>query len=544
MKKRILFLMLAAVMVLSLFAGCGSKEEADVETPAPTTEAKAEAEPTETKVETPDPVTLKLMFFGDKPLHMDEVLDEFYSQTADTLNTTLDMEFNPTADHKQKLLLIASAGEEYDLVFDAPWMQIKTLAKDGAYQALDEYFLNDAYPGLKANFSEEYLNANKFFDQIYGIPLTQTMASSEGLGIRTDLMEKYGYDEIKTYDELQAFCDDILANEPDMVPMAVEGRVGFFRMFSPNYEASNIFEAGDFRVALSEDYKTVLGATYKGTGNYYYGDSAEVFENFPAPYNTLDAWTDQLIQYAEWNKYLEEDVLTQTDPKSLFSSGKAAILSRGYQDTTALEALEAVIGMDTDLYAFPYREEDRTQTPGQHYTTYQVWNFLCVPISSTKIDRSMAFLDWIYQSEENHDLFERGIEGVHWNAVGDNQYEIPETLESPYLFPWYELTGTPNMVKYNVALPKSAVEFLEWQSNDAKYAMSPMAGFNMDYENVKTEKASIDAIISNINTGLVNGVYADPIAEVQKANADAVKAGLETFRQETIDQVQAFLDAK
>lgn len=374
--------------------------------------------------------------------------------------------------------------------------------------------------------------------------MTKTVASAEGIGIRTDMMEKYGYDEIVTEEQLQAFFDDILANEPDMVPMAAEGRVGFFRLMQPEFELDNIFLVGNFLVALSEDNTKVLGATVINGSSMYGGDSNDKLVDFPAPWNDDSAFYERFIKYAEWSKYLEEDVLTQTDPKGFFTTGKAAALSRGYQETTSLAALNSNLGLDTDLYTFPYKESDRQQIPGSTLTDYKVWNFLCIPITSTKADRSMAFVDWIFQNEENHDLFERGIEGVHWNKVGDDQYEVPETLAEEYNFPWYQLTGTPNMSRLNSATPATAVEFIKWQSNPDKYTLSPLAGFDINYDEVKTEKASIDAIYTTVSTGIINGAYEDPVSVLKEANADATKAGLEILRQETIDQVQAFLDAK
>lgn len=547
--KKLLSLLLVAIMLTSLFTACKSDDDAGTATTkeSGTTETKKEDSKdsdSEAKAEAPKRETLRIMMFGEKPLHFEEVLEEFYARTADTLNVELDIEFNPVPDHKQKLLLIASAGEEYDLVFDAPWMQIKTLSKDGAYIPLDDYFHNDDYPGLKANFSEDYLNSNKFHGSIYGMPITKTVKSAEGIGIRTDMMEKYGYDEIKDYETLQAFFDDILANEPDMVPMAAEGRVGFFRALQPEFERYGIFPAGDFLVTLSEDGKTVEGAVHKFGSVMYSGDGEEHMATFPAPWNTQAAWLERPLQYQEWSKYLEEDVMAQTDPNGFFTSGKAAALSRGYQNVNELATLNKNLGIDTDFYAFPYMDVDRNQIEGETYTDYKVWNFVCIPVTSTKADRTMAFIDWIFQSEENHDLFELGIEGVHWNKVGDNSYEVHPDLAEPYKFPWYQLTGTPNMNRLNSALPETAAEFVAWQSNPDKYTLTPMAGFEFDYDPVKTEKASIDAIYTAITTGIVNGAYEDPAAILFEANENAVKAGLEAMREETMKQVQAFLDSK
>lgn len=490
--------------------------------------------------ERPEPVTLKILFFNDKPAHFDEVLDEFYKRTKDTLNVTLDFEFNPVPDHKQKLLLIAAAGEEYDLVFDAPWMHIEKLAKDGAYLNLDKYFHNDDYPGLKKNFSKTYLDSNKFYGHTYGVPVTKELDSLEAIGIRSDLMEKYGFKEIKTTAKLKEFFDVILEKEPDLIPLAQGGITGFFRLFPRYTEEYNIFRitddnfVGRFYVALSEDNKEV-------TGVYTDGDPAEVVKDFPAPWNTVEKWNEKYVKYREWNKYLEKDVLSQQDPEMLYSSGKAAALARGGL-TNSLDLPKLIPGVES--YPFPYRKGDRLRIPDSKYITYKVWNFACVPVTSNHPDRVMKFIDWIFQSRENHDLIEMGIKGKHWIPVGEERYKFPEGLEQEYKFQWYELTGHPDMVRYSELYNDDHISLNKWASSEERNVLSPLAGFTADFEAVRTEKAGYDSIYKKIEVGIMNGAYQDPVAILEKVNSDARKAGLEKIREELKKQVQAFLDAK
>ena len=61
--------------------------------------------------------------------------------------------------------------------------------------------------------------------------------------------------------------------------------------------------------------------------------------------------------------------------------------------------------------------------PGAIRTDFRANNSVVIPASSKNIDRTMKFLDWLYSSKDNHDLFELGIEGEHWIKDGDNGYK-------------------------------------------------------------------------------------------------------------------------
>lgn len=492
----------------------------------------------------PEAVTLKGMMFGNKPTYFDDVLGEFYKRTEETLNVKLDIEWNPTADHKQKLLLRMTAGEALDFTFDSTWMHLNNLAKDGAYYDLEPYFGNPEYPGLARNFSKDYLNSNRFFGKIYAVPLTRTFGEVEGMVIRKDLMEKHGFQEILTYDDLGRFFDAILRKEPGLIPLAVEGRLGFFDAFDRTYERAlkNVHLAGDFFVALSADNKRVLGATYAMTGRWA-GDPVEYIKDFPAPWNQKATWEERALRLKEWNKYLEPDSMSQTDPSALFNSGKAAAMFRGLGGSAnTMPQLQRIVPQAT-AYVFPYDDQSRTKTLHSLYTTYKVWNFLCLPVTGKNPDRVMSFLDWVFSSQANHDLFELGIEGVHWDAVGDNAFTRLAPADKNYTFPWYQLTGSPNMTRVSADMTELEKEYTAWAANPDRYALHPLTGFDFEVTPVKSEKAKVDAIYGEIFLGIVNGAFDDPIATLEQTNKAARGAGLDAMRKETIRQVQAFLDA-
>jgi putative aldouronate transport system substrate-binding protein len=125
MKKKLLSTSLTVALAITV-AGCSTGNGNGEPTASPQATGDSKPAATAEGAKTPDPVTLKVMLFGEKPIGFDAVLDEFYKQTKDTLNTTLDVEWSPAADHREKVKLRMAAGEKVDLLFDAPWMNMNT----------------------------------------------------------------------------------------------------------------------------------------------------------------------------------------------------------------------------------------------------------------------------------------------------------------------------------------------------------------------------------------------------------------------------------
>src|SRR5690606_33753293 len=130
--------------------------------------------------------------------------------------------------------------------------------------------------------------------------------------------------------------------------------------------------------------------------------------------------------------------------KAYFMSGKAASYYGTISSYAADKKLLQETIADTDLEFFVLKERIRNMEPKAIPTSYKANNSVAIPASSKNIDRTMKFFDWLFQSRENHDLFELGIEGTHWEAVGEDQYKLLEASNN-YMFPGYEFTWNPTM---------------------------------------------------------------------------------------------------
>ena len=503
----------------------------------------------------PAETTLKVFLFGQAE-NMDKVLDRFYSETKDTLNTKLDIVWNDGATHKEKIPLMMSNQEEADLVFDAYWMNLSKMHNQGAYADLSKYFNNDQYPGLKKAFSEDYLKQVTDSDgKIFAVPFTQSAEDIPVIYLRKDLREKYGMGPISSNEDLENYFKkvkaDIDAGALQMVaPFGVAGSRGFYYLDRDFYEkrSEGIYTVDgsgtstnvgmEFEVAVSEDGKKVLGASAVG-------DPDSVCASFPTPFNknTKNDWI--VNKLTKWAQYSEKDAQTEKDAKKdLFFTGKVAATESNISQWVDYETAVKSLGGELEAYVYSEPMRDGKQV---YTNALTAWNFLCVPQQSKKIDATMKLLDWLFSSRENHDLFEYGIEGEDYKAVGTDEY-TPLTPENKYTFPGYEMTWNPNFVRTNSALPDDAKKIVKYQNDPNTYLTSKIAGFTFNTEatpELKTAYASVSAIQATYGPILLLGLKKNP-ADAQKTleeyYAKVKAAGLDVIRQAVIDQVQKHLD--
>lgn len=494
-----------------------------------------------------DPATLKIMLFGDEPVDMDKIAAEFESQTKDTLNTKLEFEFNSADDHKQKMKLKMSTDEQVDLAFDAVWQNLNQHVSQGLYTELDKYFNNDEYPGLKAAFSEEFLESNKINGHIYVIPLTQYYTDIEAVLIRKDLREKYGMEPITTYEQYETYLQNVQKNNPELIPLALKGARGFFKMFevetnSPTFRGANWAVNGvgitgtgvDFNVSLSEDGKTVTGVTT-------IGDPVADYAAFPAPFNDRDSIYAAYDKYVQFNPYVQKDSLSEKENQPLFRAGKAASYEGTINGipTDRAELQKAVPGADVEAFVYLSCAADKKE--GCIPTDYKAWNDIVVPITAKDADRSMKFVDWLFSSQANHDLFELGIEGTHWTAEGDKQYKQTEST-SNYLFPVYELTWNPIMSRVNAENDAETLQYMDYQGKNESYFRIPLSGFNFNSDPVKTEIAKVQPKFDQAIQIIRHGLDPNWKTTAEQLNKELRALGLEKIREELKMQIQAYLD--
>ena len=557
MKKhlRLIALVIVTLMMAAILAACGGGDAATptpgAATPAPTPRPPAPtADPNTGVVPTlPPPPRADLIFYswGDPPSGMDEVLAEFEKRTADTLNMSIEWIWRPQADYANNLDLMLSARQTLDVVFDATWMRLNNYAAQGVYNILNEYF-DDAehFPGLQ-NFHPLIIENNQQMNpvigrQLFAVPLMQTFGQIQGYAIRKDLRVKHGVPEIKSWDDLYKFWDVIAANEPGISPVSGNG---FFNQTDmagqfPNMEANRMFQipigGGAFAVVqLSPDRRTAI--------DLFVGSDPRIVDG---------NWFNQAqaAAFSEWHErgWLPADYATQANP-ARNGALVAGTVASGRETTAVFGQRVADLARNVpsgELEFFVSNEKARNFEPQALQSGFGADNFVAVPVTSRHLDRAMMFMSWLFENEDNNNLFTLGVEGLHWNKVGDDRFEIPAGAPV-YNFQPFKLSWNTNYVRQNIAVPDMVFDYFMYTTNPDNFFPNYMAGFqpntvpyanSLPMMNVATQVDALQ-IVQNPTIPLaqkrtmLDNVY----------NSQVVPAGVDAIKTELLKQVTDWIAA-
>jgi len=449
MKKSLLALLLVAVMMLGLFAGC-SKEPTPTTGDAPaTTDTPATTEPTEEPVEEPteDPadepeepveeptetpeesveepvesVTYPLVTDGTTftvwwpneltNMGVEDYNERFWFQHMEELTGVhLDFSASPStnaANEQYNLMLVS--GDVSDFVYKVGTYHLKGLdnaVEEGWYYDMIEYL--DYMPNMsKVMFEVEERALQAITDSGYlaGLPMlvTQPQDWVNGPMIRKDWLDKYNMEVPTTIDELEAFLEVTYANEPE----ASTGPLWMSNTCFTGLEAGyNIGTYDKFLVIDGEVQANVLQPGYK-------------------------AYIEQL---AEWN---EKGLIFHDFASAAFPLGVASEpFARGgfaatwecfvYMNAQNMIVGQTVEGFELIPYAPPASEEGMTShtlnSMDGRKVTYAHPGQLGISTNCENMEVACRYWDYGY-SEEAHILANYGPEDetMYFDEQGNPHY--------------------------------------------------------------------------------------------------------------------------
>lgn len=494
-----------------------------------------------------EPVTLRFLLFGaEEPRGMDAVLEEFEKRTGDTLGLRIEIDWIEDATEYKKLSDVRlSSMVNYDLVFDAAWIHLDSMQEKGIYADLSPYLKNPDYPGLYGAFSEKILENNLVGGEQCALPVCRTYGSGiPCIYYRKDLAGKYGMDSVENEEELKAYLEALLAHEPEMIPLVLRGDRGFYN-FQPNprplkeEQASRLVypvQIGKVRVVAQLDES---GTRVEAVG--IMGDQ-EGFGDFMEGLQ-YDFLIPSLEGYREWNRYCEEDVLNRQDQEEVFWSGAGGAYIGTLDDYEEVERILTSRVEGAELGAYIINEGIREEREGAVASNYRANNYVCIPASSRHVEETVRFLDWLFTSRENHDLFEYGVEGIHWRAEGEERYEqIPDEEGEYYLFPGYTLTWNSHYVRFPAQMPPEILEYKEYELRESSFFEQRLKDFSFDDTAVKNSMQKVVPILKEAWYPLSNGVLENPVQTMQEAVEEAKRYGLYDILEEVKRQLQEYLD--
>lgn len=151
----------------------------------------------------------------------------------------------------------------------------------------------------------------------------------------------------------------------------------------------------------------------------------------------------------------------------------------------------------------------------------------------------MMFLNWANE-KENYDLLSYGIEGKHWEAVGEDKMKNLDTT-GYYAFGYVWLWNPVDERTVVGGDPKND-ELDAVLRNADMFTTDILAGFEFDSTPVQNEVSQYNIVDGQYYTALFNGVM-DTEDTLKKFEAEAGPA-LKKIQQELQRQIDEFLAAK
>jgi putative aldouronate transport system substrate-binding protein len=424
----------------------------------------------------------------------------------------------PWDSYEQKLNIMLSTGEPFEMVHVMGDIKNLTFfATRNAVVPITKYV--DKYPTIKNLFTKDEWLAGTYNGEIYAVPV-MWRSEDNALGYlyaRTDFMAETGYPNYIPGILPAATPDDVLTlmkRQQDYIQKEV-GRKAYHyphNLAVAPYWLHRYYDTYPFFVERSLG---VILSRQDGTIDSYF--ESDEFKN--------DA---QFYRKMYQQGFIHPDLLSQ-DVQVIGNSEwqNGAVLpseSFGFSANT-------LAGTDDEPGTMPYVTGDymwaERQKPDLVYTISQNTN----AISSTAEDpeSGIKFLNWLYTSQENYNLWHNGVEGVHYNLddAGDMQV-VNDPMDAPlYSFEAW-MTGNKKFWVWPSTIDPAFVEFFNYASQNK--VTSPIAAFLFDASSVASELANIQTeIIASfypIKWGMVdyNTGYAAALSRLKTAGLDKYMA--------------------
>ncbi|WP_342480340.1 ABC transporter substrate-binding protein [Paenibacillus sp. FSL L8-0340] len=496
-KKKSFSLLLTSLLALSLtLSACGGNN--NNKTTDTNGESKAGNNTAAETGSSEKPVELTWYTIGAPQKDLDKVLEEVNKYTLEKINATIDMKMIDFGDYTQKMQVMVASGEPMDILFTCSWaFDYVQNARKGAFMQLDE-LLDKQGKGIKDTIDPAFLEGSKVDGHNYAVPANKELPAQEVYRFNKELLDKYKLDitNVKSMEDLEPLLKTIKENEPEVTPYAM------VKDFMPVMPFDYIIEKMPMAVYMdTKDYKVV---------NIL--ESPEIKEALKTVRKFYKAG------------YISPEVATTSSVDDLYKSGK------WFTDRAATQPLA------DNLWSASYGYPVVSTPAGQPYIyNWSVMGSMqAISANSEHPEKAMEFLNLLNTDPVLRNMIDSGIEGVHYEKVGDNMVKnLPDAKN--YDMPTFSLGNI--MINYlNEGDPENKWEEFK-KFNDAGIN-APLLGFNFDTSKITNEIAAVQNVKEEFWAPLMTGAV-DPEEYLAKANEKFKAAGLDKI----ITEAQSQLDA-
>jgi putative aldouronate transport system substrate-binding protein len=447
--KKVLVLLLAVTMLIVAAVACGSPEADSGTTPAsdPATTTPADTdEPAgdDGDAATGDAAALTPVRFikpGNEAPDTEAGFEAINAKLhADGLNIEVSTIRIPWDVYQERLSLLLSAGDPFELLHIMQDVRnLASLAGIGAVTSIEPYI--GQFPNLEAFFNEFEWRGTMVDGDRFAVPaIWRSFEMTGAIAVRTDAMRAVGYDEFPTHD-LDAVVDLMqLMQEYILDETGIRAYHWLHQLMALPMWLHRTYDTFPFHVEPS------LGLVMIRQDG------------------TVDSWyeSEEFKQDANFFRHLFELGLIHPDVLSVgaqmqWDQGNlgAHIPGGGAQPSTTAE-----VARNTDIVGATF-ELIRMFPEKPDLLPLFVANMNGVSSTADDPVAALSFLDWLYASPENHDLYHYGIEGVHWHDRGPNRAEFVFDDAGDRLFlEDYWMTAYMGYFRHGVDMPDNHIDFL------------------------------------------------------------------------------------
>ncbi|MEX1029954.1 MAG: extracellular solute-binding protein [Paenibacillaceae bacterium] len=511
--KKVSMVIVSLVMLTLLLAACSNNNEPVNTAKEPDSSAKDNTDNNAVTEPKEEVITIKYVIPGTEPNEWPAVKEAVNKKLlADGVNVQIEKEYIDWGAWEQKINLKLSTNEDFDMFHVMnDWIQLANYAGRGALKDISAE-IEQYGPNLKKVIPESVWSSVNKEGKIYGVPAYWYEAAVDGsITINKHLLNKAG--AATSFSNRQEMLDAMAQVNKNLdmklnIPIR-GGTAGPADIFQRTYDSYPF--------------------TVRDNIAYISGDG--VVKNWVE--------TDEFKQDAAWfrqayeAKLIHPDVLTvkQEQVEQQIKSGQYVFtFGTGNKFVDVQKTYPDAKDEDFELFQF------NPEKPS--YRMVNAKNINVVAASSKHPAEAVKFLNWLYDNQDNYDLFMYGIEGTTYTKVGDKGLETvidPKTNTPLYLQDDW-MIGNLNFIRVDQSL-LSATKQLYIENPEAKNFFA--ADFFFDPASVKAEMGNVQAVITSDVTPVYRGVL-DYDKYIKSAQDKLKAAGIEKVIAEYQRQLDAY----
>lgn len=457
-----------------------------------------------------DPVKLVWYFpLNSAQSDLNTVQDAVNKITQAKINATIEMKPIDFGEYDQRMNTIAASGESFDIAWTSNWTfdYVGNVNKD-LFAPLDD--LLDQYGSeLKASLPDFMWEQVKVNGKIYGVPNYQSVTGREGYIVPQEAIDKYGLDlsTVKKFEDIEPLLAKIKAADPKVSPIAMD-RNGMFGYFVNAQGMDTLPITSNPPIGFHNDDGTL-----------------KLFNVYASP-----EFKHYLEVVRSWYQkgYINKDAPTIKSVDDLTKAGRALITySNGLNPGAEVSVSNSRYNSKPVVFA-PLTDFLVSSNPG-------IATVNAIGKNSKNPERAMMFLNLLNTDKELFNTVAYGVEGKHYEKIGDNTIRIKQdggyAPNSSWVF-----GDTFN----GYLLEGQAPDTFEVQKSTNESAKPTLiVGFKFDPAPVTTEIANVQSVLDEYLPGLSTGAI-DPDKKLQDFLDRLQQAGIDKILTEAQKQVDAW----